>query len=257
MLRLLVFELLAFLLIFPLEGNPQSMLQKANLMYQKGETATSFQERKLAFNQALYFYSLLEEEAGSHFPTLNQALADTYFQLGEYAWAILYYERALKMHDEQPILTAHLGKAQQKLGLASQKPVSPSKSPIFQFFLNLSESTNLFFSLFLLAFLLCSFAIWFPLAPIRLLAISSTIILLLFISNVIFFYYFTPLEGILVTSSGFYRAPAWNQPQLTDRPLLAGSKVKVLQTVSDGNWLKIVDSNDVVGYIPTYRLRLI
>ncbi len=75
--------------------------------------------------------------------------------------------------------------------------------------------------------------------------------------NAIIFYYLTPIEGILVVSSGIYRGPNWNQPQLSNEPLLAGSKVRVLQAVSDGNWVKITNSHGMIGYIPISNLRLI
>lgn len=256
MLLLSLLKFLALFLIFPLWGNSETRLQEANASYQQGVTATTFEGRKQAFNRALYMYSLLEEELGSRVPALNQALADTYFQLGEFAWAILYYQRALKSNPHDETLISQLKEAQQKLGLPSNA-ISADQNPIIRFLFKLSRRFDLLLSILLLTFLTCSLAIWVPSAWGRLLAASSVVLLSLLLGNLLFFYYFTPLEGILVTSTGFYRAPDWNQPQLTNRPLLAGSKIKVLQTTSEGNWSKIEDSTNLMGYIPTTSLRLI
>lgn len=106
-----------------------------------------------------------------------------------------------------------------------------------------------------LAFITCSSTIWFRFSWIRKLAVASAFLLLIFLSNFLFYYYFTPLEGILIKTTGLYRAPDLNQAQLTNQPLLEGSKVEILQMTADGNWLKIANSTGVVGYIPTTSLR--
>lgn len=248
-------QLMTFGLIFPLWGNSDEMLQQADLNYQKGVKATTFEERKLAFNQALSLYIRVEEKKSVHAPALESAIADTYFQLGEYAWAILYYQRALKEDPHLALATDHLEKAQQKLGL-SPAP-STQRNIFFKFFSFLSKQYNLLFWVFLLSFLVISIAIWLSYSWIRRLAASLVLLSSLLIGNFLFFYYFTPIEGILVISTGFYRAPNWDQPQLTELPLLAGSKVRVLQMTSDGNWIKIANSADLVGYIPVANLRLI
>src|SRR4051812_44901770 len=113
---ILAWNCLAVFLAFALSGIPEEILQEAQRSYQQGEKALTYEERKLAFNRALFLYSSLEQEIQSPPASLNQALADTYFQLGEYAWAILYYQRALKQHSPNSFLLSHLEKAQQKLG---------------------------------------------------------------------------------------------------------------------------------------------
>jgi tetratricopeptide (TPR) repeat protein len=254
-MRLLFFlEVVALFLVLPLWGTQEEMLQEANASYQQGENATSFEERRLAFNRALHLFSLLEEKTPSPTPALNRAIGDSYFQLGEYAWAILYYQRAFKTDPHDPLLIDHLSKAQQKLGLPID---SSSHQDTIKPILKLSKQYELFFWIFLLTFLICSTLIWFPFSWSFKCAISSIFLLFLSLGGILFSYYSTPIEGILVTSTGFYRAPDWNQPQLTNYPLLAGSKVKILQMTSEGNWLKITNATDLIGYIPTAALRLI
>jgi tetratricopeptide (TPR) repeat protein len=253
-----ILNMVFILLVCPLCGTWEETLQEANSSYQQGIHATNYQERKISFNRALSLYTLLGENIGSGVPTLDSAIADSYFQLGEYPWAILYYYRALKINPHDPLPLSHLEKAQQKLGILS----APATLTFYQrFFLNpllvFSKKLEWFFSFILLTLFVCSFAIWFPSTWSRKLAIYCTLFLFLMICNILFFYYFAPLEGILVNSTGFYRVPDWNQPQLTNLPLLAGSKVQVIQITSDGNWLKISDSTGLVGYIPTNSLRII
>jgi tetratricopeptide (TPR) repeat protein len=246
---------LIILLALPLNGEtPEETWQTAIASYQKGEKAKTYEERKLAFNHALFLYSSLEKEGSSHSPTLDLALADTYFQLGKYPWAILYYHRTLKKDPSHSLARTRLEKAQQKLGLPPSIPSDQEKGSFFAF---LSRQFQLLLGIMLLTFLALSCAIWFPIPWIRKLAFSFVLILSLLIGNSLFFYYFTPLEGILVKSTGFYRAPAWNQPQITNRPLLAGSKVQILQITPDQEWLKIQNSYGIIGYIPADTLRAI
>jgi tetratricopeptide (TPR) repeat protein len=244
---------LTLCLMFPLWGNSEKILQEAQTSYQQGEKATTYEERKLAFNHALSLYLTLEQEAPS--ADLDQALGNTYFQIGEYAWAILYYQRALKQDPQNSLLFSHLKEAQKKLGL-SEEQYPYQKKGIKPFFI-LSQQFQLLFWVIFFTIVLFSCTIWLSFPWIRKVAMGSAALLALLLANFLFFYYFTPLEGILVKTAGLYRAPDWNQPQLTNEPLLAGSKVQVLQTTSDGNWLKIENPQGTIGYLPTLTLRLI
>lgn len=247
---------LTFFLVLPLWGTSEEWMQAASASYQQGEKATSFYEQKQAFNRALYLYRLAEQEMGSGISTLDRAIADTYYQIGEYAWAILYYQRALKANPHQDFVLSRLTKAQQKLGLSTEKP-SSRHSLLVQFFLELSQHMRVFVWILFVTFLFWSLAIWFPSSWMRKLAGSSAILLCFLIFNFLYFYYFTPLEGILVTSTGLYRGPNVNQAQLTNYPLSAGSKVLVLEMTSEGDWVKIANTAGIIGYIPTTHLRLI
>lgn len=243
-------QLLIYFFVFPIWGQSlNERLEEAQASYQLGEKATDYQERKLAFNKALLLYHNLEQE-NPQSADLDQALADTYFQLNEYAWAMLYYERALKNDSHHPLLMPHLTQTQEKLDL----PKSINQTQKNRFFFSLSQQTNVLFGTIFITFLMLSFSIWFSSYWLRKIAILCTLSLIFLTSNALFFYYSTPLEGILIKSTGFYRAPDWNQPQLKSQPLLAGSKVQILQMTANGNWLKIEDAG-LVGYIPTDHLR--
>lgn len=232
----------------------EERLQEANASYQKGENASTFEERKQAFNRSLSLFSSLEQE---RIPTLDEALldealADNYFHLEEYVWAILYYQRALKNNPHSSDLIASLEKAQKKQGLP------PHFSLTFnQRFFTLFQHPQGLFWVILITFLICSSWIWFSYAWLHQMAISCLFFLFLLGGCYLFSYYSFPLEGILVQSTGFYRLPDENQPQLTHYPLLAGSKVTILQMTSEGNWTEIATSDGLIGYIPTAYLRAI
>src|SRR5690348_2052936 len=66
---------------------------RAFLKYREGEGASNAQERKMAFNDALTLY--LQMEGDNPSAKLCYDIANTYYQLSEYGYAILYYNKAL------------------------------------------------------------------------------------------------------------------------------------------------------------------
>lgn len=253
-MHVFLFQLLTYLLVLPMWGQSfEERLQEAQARYLLGEKATHYQERKLAFNQALLLYHELAQ-TNPDSADLDQALGNTCFQLGEYAWAILYYERALKKGSQQALLRLHLTQAQEKLGLSSTAHQADKSG----FFFSLSQRVNVLLAAILITFFVLSCAIWLPFSWLRKLAMLSIVLLVFLLGNALFFYYSTPVEGVLIKSTGLYRAPDWNQPQLKSQPLLAGSKVHILHMTADGEWLKIEDRGQdagMIGYIPTDHLR--
>ncbi len=98
---------------------PNDQLEEANRSYRQGEQATIWIERKKAFNQALSLYLELENQFKlfNDSNKLYEAIADSYFQLGEYAWSILYSYRALELKPQDRNVQDQLYRAQEKLGL--------------------------------------------------------------------------------------------------------------------------------------------
>ena len=250
--------MLAWIFLFlPLLGSPEARVQEANEAASQAEKAATYQERKLALNRALYLYSLAGEDFETPPADLDRAIGDLYDQLEEYPWAILFYHRALNANPQDAIAASHLKKVQQKMGMGVDSPLSGLQNPFIGYLKALSHQNQLVFWLLAFTFLTCSFALCLSSPWIRKMAAGSSFLLALLLANSLFFYYFTPIEGILVASSGFYRSPDKNEPQLTAHPLLAGSKVTVLQMAEEGNWVKIANSDGLIGYIPAISLRLI
>lgn len=252
-MRFFSLKVILILFIVPLLGySAEEKLEEAQKSYQEGINATTYQERKQAFNQALSFYHTLEKE-NPQSGDLDQALGDTYFQLGDYPWAVLYYVKALKKNKIHPTLSSQLEQASKNLGL---KPSDDKSNQINRWFSPFSQHFNILYTVILITFLSGSYLIWRPHSFALQCTIGFAILLSLLITQTIFYHYFTPIEGVLIKSTGLYHGPDWNQPQLTYEPLLSGSKVQILEITKDGNWLKINETGNV-GYIPTDHLRLI
>lgn len=249
----LIYYFLTLCVMSSLSGqSTEKRMKDAQTYYQKGIQASHYQERKLAFNQALFLYESMKEEVPNS-SDLNEALGNLYFELGEYPWAILYYRRALKNNLASSILSSHLIKAQQMLGLASTENQPQKKKSVFY---SLSQNVTFFLGCIALTFVTASLFIWFPSPALRKLTVVCSILMTGCLVNALFFYYFPPLEGILIKSSGFYRGADLNDSQLTHQPLPAGSNVQILEMTKEGNWIKINHAG-MMGYIPTDHLRAI
>jgi len=251
--EVLCLPLLTILLIFPFWGFSNEILEEANASYRQGEQGVTYQERKRAFNQALFLYHSLENQIPPLGAPLDLMIGDTYFQFRQYPWAILYYQRALKKDPNNILTLSRLGKAEEKLHLPSSFPSVEQQG--LRRVISLAQRSQWLFWVIFVTFLVCSYAIWVPSWLARTAAYGSAFFLLFLIGNALFAYYFTPLEGVLVQATVFYRAPDKNQPLLTHFPLREGSKVRILQMRPDGEWLKIESSAGSMGYIPAKTLR--
>ncbi len=237
-------------------------LNKALLSYQKGENGKSVAERKQGFNAALDSYTQLEKKYKPCYGTgkLYYNLANTYFQLGEYPTAILYYYRAYNLMPRDPEVQHNLDTALEKLHLTKVESVSPIKSLFFfHTYFSLPERLIIFFYLGLALLVLFSMWIWFP--AIKFLLKYAIILIcigyfLLFLS-LLYSRYIEPLEGVLVKSSFLYRDKGKQYAKVLDSPSLAGLKVQILDVQAKGAWLKILTPDGTLGYVPAESLRLI
>lgn len=229
-------------------------LEEANQALQNGQKSTSYEERKDNLNKALFFYLKLSKDKEN--AALNRTIADIYFQLGEYPWSILYYEKALKIAPSDAIAMDHLKMANQKLGLAS---IQDQKKPFFltNILNGIASNIPLMISAVLVAFATLSLSIWLPSKFPRKWAASITLCLLLLLMNSAYVYYSTPLKGVLVLSTGFYSTPAKISLKVNNSLIFAGSKVTILQMTSNGEWLKIKNEAGSIGFIPADHLRII
>lgn len=248
-----LFVFFIFLAFLSSEGWTKEMLQEANAQYLSGIHAKNYSERKLAFNRALsILHGLLEADPES--PFLNQAYGDVYYQLGEFPWAILYYQRALKYaQGEDPLLLLQIKEAQRKLGLKVPETKSSGTNPFF----DASRQFSWLLWIVFFTFLASSLAIWLKYKWVYRFCAVMTVFLALFMGNMLFFYYFKSQEGILIKTAGLYRGPDWNQPQMAKAPISAGSQIQILQMTSNGDWLKVKSPDGLVGYIPITHVRLI
>lgn len=262
-MRLLFAVNLFTIMIWIREGgasvNKEEPLQEPYSYYEKGVHATTLLERQKAFNQALYLYKKLEPEVSDPFASgqLEVSIADNYFQLGEYAHAILYYYRALKLIPYSEAIRKHLELAQEKLALSPSAQI-PLFDRIISFNLhfNFSDRLRFFFWSALLTTLVGSAMIWLSRPLFKRLYHLMILLSALICANLLATIYFSPLEAVVVEPLGIYRDPNVQQPQLQTLPLAKGMKIIVLDVQKGGKWLKI-KVNDTVGYVPARSIILI
>lgn len=224
-------------------------LKDAQATYQRAVEASTFSEREEGLNKALsLFHSLYLDNHHSSY--LNEVLGDLYLQLNDYPWAILHYERSLQQGGGGINILTRLKEAKERVGISELKL---EEEIMTHRLFSLSRHPPLLFGALCLAFISLSCAIWFPLPVIRKGAFALLLIFIALWGSSLFYYYFSPVEGILVQSTGLYREPNIDQIQKVEKPLLAGTKVEILKVSTDGQWLKI--RGEAVGYIPIQALQ--
>ncbi len=229
-------------LFFPFFIGCSPTEQQAMEHYMRGIQATTYEEQNEEFNQTI---SLLLELQKNQKIQGDELLGDTFVQFREYPWALLYYYRLRETPEDKIRQAKIMGQ------LPTSSAYSFSRKTIESIL-----SRGVFATLVGMVFLVFSWAIWVPKKTNKRLAIMTSLVL--FIWSLLFFYRFSfiPLEGVLIQASGLYRYPTLESPQLIEIPLFGGSKIDVLQITDDGEWVKI-SANDLVGYLPTSKIRLI
>jgi tetratricopeptide (TPR) repeat protein len=235
-------------------------LAKADESYRRGEAAKTIAERKHAFNEALQLYQELEMDYHPKFGTgkLYYNIGNTYFQLEEYPWAILNYLRAQMLMPRNEKVTSNLAIAQAKLSI--EKTTSKSAfSNVFFFYsyLSLPERLQVFFCLCLLAFCFSSAAIWIANTWLRRIMWISLFFMGIVLLSIAYTQYFSPLNAVLVQSSDLYRDAGRQYAKVGETPVPAGIQVEVIDTLSNGKWLKIVTPTGDIGFIPNEVIRIL
>lgn len=241
--------------------NPLSrtaLLVQAQKYESSGNATRSFEERKNAYNRAADYYRLAGDEIGS--VDIDLSLAGLYLRSGEYPWAILHYRRALK-HGASTEEIRRQTKAAPPFVSRELDSSDPAPTGIDSFlltsYLSVDRFYDLFYAAWTIAFVFLSLSIWFSNKRLRIFAYWSCAFFIYLSLNLISENYFMPVEGVLISSSGFYREPGENQSQIALLPLSGGTRVRILETSPDGEWVKVADRNGLIGYIPSVRLRVI
>lgn len=237
---------------FQKSAENKQQIESAFAQYQKGEKAPTIGEREDSFNQALEDYSRLEKE---HKPNLGNGklfynIGNSYFNLGQYPFAVLYYYKALSLMPREQKVSSNLQAALGKLGVHEEKEI-----PLFKLPLSIPERLQVFFGCSVLAFFLSSFYIWF--GYFKKLSIFFALLAIGLLINLGYHHYLTPVEGVLVKSAPLFRDSGFQYSKVKEAPILSGTKVDVLDILDEGRWIKIETPADEVGYIPSEYLRII
>lgn len=243
--------LLSLLLPLLLSGD-----DKAFVKYKEGERASNAMERKGAFNEALVLYLQMESDSPS--AKLCFDIANTYYQLSEYGYAILYYNKALKENPRFDEARTNLQIALQKAGLQENAPnIFQSYVLFFHYKMSHNEKGTVVLLLLFMAFTLLSVNLWLPLSLLKKVAFGSLWVAFIFFGSLIWADYFTPPEAVIVRPVALRRDAGDQYAAVVGMPALSGTKVTVLSVGPDGNWLKVRTMSGEEGYVSKEYARII
>ena len=226
----------------------QTLVETANRAYTLGLDAVSLGEKQNHFNQALAAYIQIEENChGSPSSELSEVIGNIYYALNTPSLALFYYYRASQTDPNKPHLQKKIAFLRAQLGLQG---AATSSSWRTAFLLNDLVPQSLRWLLFFLFF--CTGI------AVRLFSFKKTAkflfgIAYFFCTASLISYYLTPLEGVLIRTTGLYRQPNTREGLVYATPLLAGSKVELLEAKDLNGWIKI--QTDQTGYIPSQAFR--
>lgn len=229
---------------------------RAYAKYKEGEGASNAMMRKQAFNEALTLY--LQMEQGNPSSKLCYDIANTYYQLNEYGYAILYYNKALKANPRFPEAENNLQIALQKVGIAADSPNFIQSYLLFAHYkLSHNEKAVTVLLLLFVAFGFLSVHLWLPQAVLKKVAFLALWLALFFFTSIIWSDYFTAPQAVVVRPVALRRDAGDQYAAVAGTPLLSGTKVTVLSSKIDGNWVKVLSPSGEEGYISKEYARII
>lgn len=234
----LVMYLLTFLSA-PLVADDSTLFQQANTDYEEGVHAASISQQERAFNNALRLYLQLESPDSS--AVLNDQIGNSYYHLGRYGWAILYYLRALRIDPRHALYRAHLHSAEAKLDIPPSTQTLPR--------LSWNESTYIAIACITLLVAALSTLIWWP-KHLLLIRVAGVALLLTFasISILLYQHYVSPVQAVVIQSTHVLDA---------DQPLLEGTRVAIQGISEDGQILLIRTASGQSGHVSFKNLRIL
>lgn len=235
------------------------LLVEADQQYNRGEASNSAEIRMEAFNKALSLYTSAEEQYHPSYGNgkLYYNIGNSYFQLGQYPFAVLYYYRALSLRPDDEGVKNNLDTALKKLR------VSPSnqESWLTAFFLKrwvpLPRLLQAFAFLTLLFFSFWSLYLWFNERYLKWASLSLAFPLCFVLLSILYSFYFSPLIAVVIQATSLYKDAGYEYARLPNKLLTSGEKVTILEVLEQGKWLKVVHEDGTLGYVPSESLRVI
>lgn len=258
--QLFIFLALAlFILATVLFRTGDSRTQLAEESYRQGESSTVIADRKEAFNKALDLFLKLDGDYHPHFGNgkLSYDIGNTYFQLGEYPLAILYYKRAENLMPRSELIKRNLNLANEKLGLKPQENKGLFDFLLLKPFLSLPERLQIFFVLAVFTLILTSAWLWTKKQWLSNVGVIFLLLLTAAMFNLGLTYYFSPIEGVLINSAELRRDAGKEFAKVKDEPISGGTTVEVTATSPNGKWLKVIIPGGEFGFVPVESVRLV
>ncbi len=256
--------ILIYLLIYSFKQTPATdasqKIAEAEANYSLGEKAASVFDRKKAFNISWQDYSQLEKTFHPEYGNgkIYYDLGNVNYQLGEYPWAVYYYNKALQLMPRDEETAANLATALKKLDIKPEEGYSAfEKVFFFHSLFSLPERLTFFFFTSLALILAISAYIWTKKHWLQfIIALLGAAILLLF-GSLMYSRFMLPIEGVLIRAAVLHRDAGDQYAKVSEQPIKAGNKVQVLDIRQGGDWLKIMSPDGKIGYIKQEQIRLI
>ena len=215
--------------------------------YTQGEKSITIAERTKFFNMALVEYKKLEGSNASGKLLYN--IANTYFQLGEYGQALLYYNRALIEKPRNEKIKANMAVALEKVGV-----LNASRSRVWEilFFFHhkfsLKERQIAFLFFGIIAVLIWSVYIWRRKYYLRLSGIVITSCWSIFFMSLFWSLYFSSSECVIIKPCMIHRDAGKHYDIIVEKPINSGTKMKIKK--DQGDWFKVeVPEKGSIGFI--------
>lgn len=227
--------------------------------YRKGETAITIAERKSAFNTALDLFLKLDADYHPNFGTgkLDFNIGNTYYQLGEYPLAILYYKRAEQLMPRLELVKRNLLQAQKKNGLHVEENTRLFNVLLGKTLLSLPERLQLFFVLSVLTLIFISGWLWTKNPWLSKAALFFMIPAAVVSLNLFVTYYFSPVDAILIHAVELRKDAGNEFAKVGETPVPGGTSLEVINTTPSGRWLKVVAPGGDLGYVPSEVVKLV
>lgn len=237
----------------------ESLLQLTEQQYLLAEAEQDPLKKQKNYNNALKGYATLVREHQPEFGSgkLYYNLANSFYQLGEYPYAMLYYSKALRLNPNDKNIDFNLQAVKEQMGQTLVKKRASFFEILLMEFLPLPLRLQLF-ALFCILFFACwSLFLWYPKRFYKYGILLSLIIGAFFFVSVLHTRYFTPIEAVIVHASFLYKGAGKQYGKASKEIVFSGSKVRVLDVGNEGDWLKIITEDGSLGYVPSNSLQVI
>lgn len=249
------FAFFFLLTLFPLQNTFGAFHDIGFEKYLNGEKAKDPQERRKAFNDALAFYLVYENNNSSGW--LYYDIANCYFQLDETGLAITYYMKAQKLLPREEMVLHNLQIALKKAGQKEQEVSFFDRILFFHTYLSNYEKKVALVGFLFFSFILSSFALWFSVKIFKRLGICGLFVSVVLILSLMWSYLFSPLVAIVISPATLLRGPGQYYAPTQKEPLLSGQRLEVIDITEGGSWLKVRLPSGTVGYVGAKDARVV
>lgn len=253
------FTIVMGLYIFMMRHVAHVVIEDAANLYSKGEVAQTVFERQNYFNQALQLYQDIENKYDPRYTNgkLYYNIGNTFYQLNQYPFAILYYLKAAKLNGD-PRIQENLSTARAKAGVEAPKIHSGfvdafSLANVF----SLPSRLQIFSFAALVGFALFSLTIWRPMPPVRIVSYFMFALAAFMLLGLLAQVFWGGESAVVVSGENLRKGASMEFASVLEEPLNPGSVVEVVGEEKEGEWLKVILNGDKIGYLPAKSLRKI